>query len=152
MIRTFRFAGDVEITNLPPHFGLIVSIAFFPVSGPEVPAPYGGDPPEDAVEDSVQVLEQVDLETEVRMPARTVSFSIERPAGYYYLQLRTMLFRKQDNEFQAQVEPFFFARRPLALLEDLASVTLAVEWPSLAIEDLEYYGTFRPGRPPSRER
>jgi hypothetical protein len=151
-MRTFTFAGDVEITNLPPHFGLIASIAFFSVSGREVSAPYDGDPPGDAVEDSAQIFEQVDLETEVRMSARTVPFSIERPAGYYYLQLRAVLFRKQDNEFQAQVEPFFFARRPLALLEDLKSVTLAVEWPSIAIEDLEYYGTFRPDRPPSRER
>lgn len=139
-----QFAGEIEIADLPPHFGLTISLAFFPVSAADAPAPYNGDPPGDAVTDCPELYNQVDLDTEVQQSTRTLPFSIERPAGHYYLQLRTLLYRKQDGKIFVQAEQFFFGRRPLTLLDDLPSVTLPVEWPSIPLDELEHYFTIEP--------
>ena len=139
-----KFAGEIEIADLPPHFGLTVSLAFFPVSAPDAPAPYDGDPPGDAVIDCAELYNEVDLDIEVNQATRTIPFSIERPAGNYYLLLRTLLYRKQDEKVFAQAEQFFFGRRPLTLLDDLPSVTLPVEWPSIPLDELGHYGTIEP--------
>jgi hypothetical protein len=138
------FAGLVEIDKLPPHFGLTVSLAFFPVSDADAPAPYNGDPPADAVTDCPELYSEVDLDTESRESTRAIPFSLERPTGHYYLQLRTLLYRKQEGKVFAQAEQFFFGRRPLALLNDLPSVTLPVEWPSIPLDELGHYGTIEP--------
>ena len=139
-----KLAGEIEIANLPSHFGLTVSLAFFPVSAPDAPAPYDGDPPGDVVIDCEELYNEVDLDTEVEQPVRTIPFSVKRPAGSYYLQLRTLLYRKQDEKVFAQAEQFFFGRRPLTLLDDLTSVTLPVEWPSIPLDELGHYGTIEP--------
>jgi hypothetical protein len=148
IVHTYAFSGQVEITGLPPNRGMIVSLALFPVAGADAPAPYDGDPPTDEVEkDCIELLVDVDLDIEVHQSTRIIPFAVEHPAGHYYLQLRTVLFRKQGERFVGQAEQFFFGRRPLPLFENLSSVALPIEWPATEIEDMEHYGTFRPGRP-----
>jgi hypothetical protein len=141
---TKTFAGQITIDNLPPHYGLNVSLAFFPVDGPDAEVPYDGDPPGDAVTDCPEVYNTVDLDSERDEKTRSIPFSINHPAGYYYIQLRTLLYRKQDGKVFAQAEQFFFGRRPLALLDDLPAVTLPVEWPSIPLDELGHYGTVEP--------
>lgn len=138
------FAGVVEIDKLPSHFGLTVRLAFFPVSRADSPPPYDGDPPTDAVTDCVELYNEFDLETAIHESTRTIPFSLEHPAGHYYLQLRTLLYRKQNGKVFAQAEQFFFGHRPLALLDDLPSVKLPVEWPSIPLDGLGHYGTVEP--------
>jgi hypothetical protein len=104
------------------------------------------------------LCEQVDLQTEIQQPTRVIPFSLERAEGHYYVQVRTVLFRKNTTNaddaapFVAQMEPFFFDRTPLALIEDLDNVRLSIEWPSTAIGGMEYYATFRAGLPPFKKR
>jgi hypothetical protein len=154
----WRFAGEIAFTNLPPNFGMIVSLQLFPVSGADAPVPYEGDPPADADTDNTELCKPVDLHTENQQSTRIIPFSLKRAEGHYYVQVRAVLFRKSTTGADdaapvvAQVEPFFFARSPLALLEDLDGLRLAIQWPSVAIEDMEYYATFRPGLPPIKER
>ena len=85
---------------------------------PTDPAPYGGDPPAEAVTDCHEVANQVDLHTESSQAAYDLPFAVERPAGFYYLQVRAILFRTQAGKVFAQAEQFFFARRPLPLTEE----------------------------------
>ena len=59
-----KLEGMVAVDGLPPHRGLIVNLCFFPVGSADAPAPYGGDPPGEAVTDSHEVAKQVDLNTE----------------------------------------------------------------------------------------
>jgi hypothetical protein len=141
---TKTFAGQITIANLPPHYGLNVSLAFFPVDGPDADVPYDGDPPGDAVTDCPELYNNVDLENERDESTRSIPFSINHPAGYYYIQLRTLLYRKQDDNVFAQAEQFFFGRRPLELLDDIPAVTLPVEWPSIPLDELGHYGTVEP--------
>ncbi len=141
---TKTFAGQITIANLPPHYGLNVSLAFFPVDGSEADVPYDGAPPGDAVSDCPELYNNIDLDNERDEPTRSIPFSINHTAGYYYLQLRTLLYRKQDGKVFAQAEQFFFGRRPLGLFDDLPAVTLPVEWPSIPLEELGHYGTVEP--------
>ena len=117
--------------------------------------PYAGDPPADAATDSTQICKEVDLHKEVIQSTRIIPFSLERPAGHYYIQVRTILFRKNttatadEAPFVGQLEPFFFAKRPLELLGNVQGVRIPIEWPSMAIDEMEHYATFKPGVPPT---
>jgi hypothetical protein len=141
------FGGHVVMTNLPPHRGIIVSLAFFKVDGPDSVAPYNSDPPTDVVTDCPELYNKVDLNAENTNTSCEIPFSIKHAAGHYYLQVRAILFRKQNGKVLAQSEQFFFGRRPLSLLNDLTSVTLPVEWPSIPVEDLHNYGKISPRKP-----
>src|SRR5262249_53282714 len=136
-----KLEGAIAVTGLPPHRGLIVNLCFFPVEAADAPAPYGGDPPGEAVTDSHEGAKQVDLNPESSQSAYDLPFAVERPAGFYYLQVRAILFRTQAGKVFAQAEQFFFARRPLPLTEEpLGLVTLPVQWPSIPLEELGAYG------------
>ena len=140
-----KFEGTLSVTGLPPHRGLIVSLCFFRVEAATDPAPHGGDPPAEAVTDSHEVFKQVDLNTESARTAYDLPFAVERPAGFYYLQVRAILFRTQADKVFAQAEQFFFTRRPLPLTEEpLGPVTLPVQWPQLPLEELGAYGVVQP--------
>ena len=129
--------GTVALAGLPPHRGLIVNLCYFPVPSADTPAPFGGDPPTEAVTDWEKVIEQADLNTEVDQPAYDLPFTVERPAGFYYLQVRVILFRAQAGKMFAQAEQFFFARRPLPLPDQPhGRVTLPVQWPQIPLEEL----------------
>ena len=142
-----KLEGTLAVTGLPPHRGLIVSLCFFRVGAATDPAPYNGDPPAEAVTDSHEVYKQVDLNTESSQPAYDLPFAVERPAGFYYLQVRAILFRTQAGKAFAQAEQFFFARRPLPLTDEpLGHVTLPVQWPQIPLEELGTYGVVEPRR------
>lgn len=140
-----KLEGTIAVAGLPPHRGLIVSLCFFHVRAATEPAPYGGDPPADAVTDCHEVAKQVDLDSESSQSAYDLPFVVERPAGFYYLQVRAILFRLNAGKVFAQAEQFFFARRPLQLTEEpLGNVTLPVQWPQIPLEDLGTYGVVNP--------
>src|SRR5262249_1876018 len=113
-----RLAGTVSITGLPLHRGVSLTICFFPVSGVDAPPPYDGDPPTGACTDCVDVCQEEHLEQEVHDAAREWRFAMDRPAGYWYVQLRAILYRSQGQRMLAQVEQFFFRRRPLLIPAD----------------------------------
>ena len=140
-----KLEGTIAVTGLPPHRGLIVSLCFFRVGSAAEPAPYGGDPPAEAVTDCHEVFKQVDLHSESTQPAYDLPLAVERPAGFYYLQVRAILFRTQAGKAFAQAEQFFFARRPLPLTDEpLGRVTLPVQWPQIPLEELGSYGVVEP--------
>jgi hypothetical protein len=140
-----KLEGTIAVTGLPPHRGLIVNLCFFPVGEAEEPAPYRGDPPAEAVTDSHEVAKQVDLHTESSESAYDLPFVVERPVGFYYLQVRAVLFRVQAGKVFAQAEQFFFTRRPLPLTEEpIGRITLPVQWPPIPLEALGSYGVVEP--------
>jgi hypothetical protein len=114
------------------------------VESAESPAPYNGNPPAKAATDCKKVFEQVDLEKESAKTAIEHDFTVERRPGYYFVQVRAILFRVQDGKTFAQVEPFFFRRRPLHIpVESNANVTFPIAWPTQPLSELHRYGTFR---------
>jgi hypothetical protein len=140
-----KLEGTLTLSGLPPHRGLVVSLCFFRVGTDTDPAPYGGDPPAEAVTDCQEVFKQVDLHTESSQAVYNLPLAVERPAGFYYLQVRAILFRTQAGKVFAQAEQFFFARRPLPLTEEpLGNVTLPVEWPQIPLDELGSYGVVEP--------
>jgi hypothetical protein len=144
-MRMAKLEGTLSLAGLPPHRGLIVSLCFFRVAAATEPAPYGGDPPAEAVTDSHEVFKQVDLKAESSRSAYDLPFAVERPAGFYYLQVRAILFRTHAGKVFAQAEQFFFARRPLPLTDEpLGQVTLPVHWPQISLEELGTYGVVEP--------
>jgi len=137
--------GTIAITGLPPHRGLIVNLCFFRVAATDAPGPHGGDPPAEAATDCHEVVKQVDLNTETEKANYELPFAIERPAGFFYLQVRAILFRVQAGKVVAQVEPFFFRRRPLQVVEGPQDrITLPVAWPGVPLYELHHDGTVHP--------
>ncbi len=140
-----RLDGTVSITGLPPHRGLIVSVCFYRVEAADAPAPYGGDPPAEAASDCHEVAKQVDLHSESLQAGYDLVFSIEHPPGFYYLQVRAILFRTQGDKVFAQAEQFFYSRRPVAIPQVTAGrLTLPVSWPTASLDKLHHYGTIHP--------
>jgi len=145
MERMVTLEGTVAVTGLPPHRGLIVTLCFFPVGSADARAPFDGDPPAEVVTDTHEIANQVDLHTESSQSAYDLPFVLDRPAGFYYLQLRCILFRTHAGKVFAQAEQFYFARRPLSLTEALfGRVTLPVQWPQVPLEELGIYGNVEP--------
>ncbi len=139
-----RLEGTIQITGLPPHRGLMVDLGFFAVASADTPAPHNGDPPAEAVTDCERLFEQVDLEKESPKSTFEHNFAVERRAGFYFVQLRVILFRVQDGKAFAQAEQFFFGRRPLHIApEPEGNVILPVVWPT-PLSELSRYGTLSP--------
>jgi hypothetical protein len=142
-----RLDGTISLTGLPPHRGLILKLCLYPVSGPDRPAPHGGDPPAEAAIDCHKVVEQVDLNVESQQAESNQTFSLERPPGFYYVQVRAILFRSLDGSLFAQTEQFFFARRPVRIESVSESrIVLPISWPTEPLESLHHYGTVSPER------
>lgn len=131
--------------GLPPHRGIIVNLCFFAVPDPEAPVPFNGDPPAEATTDCDKVLEQVDLATESQEATRDFAFRVDRAPGFYFVQVRVILFRTNAGKVFGQAEQFFYARRPVQITaEPESSVTFPVSWPTEPLEELHRYGTLRP--------
>lgn len=139
-----RLEGTVALSGLPPHRGLIVSLCLYRVSAATDPPPHNGDPPADAVTDAHEVCKNVDLNAEWDAPSYDLPFALERDPGCYYLQVRCILFRSSAEGVFAQVEPFFFARRPLVLTETGCGITLPLTWPADPLDELHKYGEIHP--------
>ena len=140
-------SGKISFSNLPLHRGLSVSLAFFEVDNMDSNPPYNGDPPADAVTDSQDLYNDVDLETESEITALDIPFSVEHIPGYFYIQIRTILYRKEQGRLFAQAEQFFYGKRPLPLLENILSITFPIEWPSIPLDELGVYGKIEPKSP-----
>jgi hypothetical protein len=137
--------GTISITGLPPNRGLIVNLCFFAVARLDAPAPFDGDPPAEAATDCDKIFEQVDLKNESQNPVIDIRFAVERSRGYYYVQVRAILFQVKAGKMLAQAEQFFFGRRPVLFGGGpQGSVALPVEWPTTPLEDLHRYGTVHP--------
>ena len=137
--------ATIQITGLPPHRGLVIHVCLFAVENSNAPPPYNGDPPPEAVTDSDQVVNQVDLERELTNTTYEHEFALERRPGHYYVQLRVILFRVQNGKTFAQAEQFFFGRRSLHLsAESNDYVTFPVAWPSQSLSELHVYGKVSP--------
>jgi hypothetical protein len=142
-----KLEGAITVSGLPSHRGLIASLCFYRVEAADAPAPFGGDPPAEAATDCHEVVQQVDLNTESSQPAYDLPFSVERPIGFYYLQVRAILFRTEAGQVVAQAEQFFFGRRPVHFTsEPEGTLTLPVSWPTQTLEELQHYGTVSPQR------
>lgn len=140
-----RLDGTVSITGLPPHRGLILSVCFYRALTADAPPPHGGDPPAEAATDCHQVVKQVDLDRESSQAAYELPFSAQRSAGYYYLQVRAILFRTQGGKVFAQAEQFFYGRRPVEIPQRAAErLILPVSWPATPLDELHHYGTLEP--------
>jgi hypothetical protein len=147
-IREFLVAllhGAVSISELPPNRGMLLYLNLFRVKAPDSPAPYRGDPPPAVEGDMEKIYDQVDLEQESNEARLECGFSFDRPAGYYFVQVRALLFRVGDGNVVAQSELFFFGRRPLHVANDQDDqITLPVTWPSTSLNSLHKYQTFKP--------
>lgn len=140
-----KLEGIIEISGLPSHRGLIVSLCFYQVEATDAPAPHGGDPPAEAATDCHEIFKQADLNAESERAFYELPFDVDRPIGFYYLQVRAILFRVQAGNVFAQAEQFFFGRRPAHITpEPKGSLTLPITWPSEALEELHHYGTVSP--------
>ena len=138
--RIVQLSGIIAISDMPPHRGLVVSLALHSVSYPDAEPP--GD---DAFpEESTEVYNSVDLNTEIEQPVIAIPYVISHAASHVYIQLSTILFRQKGEQAFAQVERFTFAKRSLPLFGDLHSVTLPVSWPQIPLEELGSYGTVYP--------
>ncbi len=125
----------------------MVDVCFFPVAGADSPPPYNGDPPVEAVVDCTEVCNLVHFDRESQDTTLEQRFTFERPPGYYYVQMRVVLYRKKGAEMFAQAEQFFFGRRPLHIdASPVGDVTFPVTWPALPIEAMQRYQTLRPQR------
>jgi hypothetical protein len=66
------------------------------------------------------------------------AFLIDRAAGFYYLDLGVILYRRSEEHVYAQVEHFFFTRGPLEVRSSGEQpVTLPVRWPYATLEALD---------------
>ena len=143
--RMVTLEGTIAVTGLPPHRGLIVSLCFFPVSAADARDPFDGDPPVEAATDVHEVANQVDLNTELSQSSYDLPFELERPKGFYYLQVRCILFRTKEDKVFAQAEQFYFSRRPLSLTDEAPGhLTLPVQWPQIPLEELGTYEIVEP--------
>ena len=61
--------------------------------------------PVSAATDCHEVFKQADLNAESLLAGYDKSFSVERPSGFYYVQVRAILFRTQAGKVFAQAEP-----------------------------------------------
>ncbi len=139
-----KFSGQVSLTNLPPHRGLIISIAFFKVDGLHSDVPFGGNPSGEEISDVTEIYNNVNLELDMTDTSMAAPFSLNREKGYFYIQARVILFRKKDEKMYAQAEQYFYSQRPILLNDDLSSVVLPVKWPAIPIEELGLYEKIKP--------
>ena len=101
-------------------------------------------PPKSAT-DCHTVIRQVNFHIESVEEAYNLPFVIDRQTGYYYLQVRTILFRIQNGKVFGQAEQFFFSRQPILISDDPnRGITLPVSWPAEPLDELAYYGTVHP--------
>src|SRR5579862_1323312 len=144
-----KIEGVLALSGLPPHRGLILHLVFYEVGGPDVPPPYDGRPPAEAAKDVVNVLDDVNVDVESTAAVREQKFALEHPTGWFYVEVRAVLFRKRETNLIAQVEQFFYSKRPLRIREaGNTPMTYPVAWPADNEERVKKFGIARPDMPP----
>jgi hypothetical protein len=140
-----RLSGRVSIADLPPHRGIVLNLCLFKVSGTNAKPPFGSDPPAEAVTDCHKVAESLHINEESKQPSFEQTFAIKHSPGYYYLQVRALLFREREGSLFCQAEQFFFSKKPVWIFHEAEEETvLSIAWPKRALEELHYYGTMTP--------
>lgn len=140
-----ELTGTVEVSAVPPFFGYSISLSVFGVSGPDTPPPFPDIATPEARQDETQLAEVTHFDRGDTTGHLEVSFRLRRPAGWYYLQLNVILYRKEGERMYAQVERFPFLNRPVDFPPGGQDIVLTVSWPATPIEELEHYGTMKPG-------
>jgi hypothetical protein len=88
-----------------------------------------------------EIAHQVYPEPETQQTPYELPFSIERPAGFYYLEVRAFLFRGERGSVLAQAELVFYSSRPVVIPQQIEGrLTLPVSWPTLSLEELHPCG------------
>jgi len=137
--------GTVKIAHVPPFLGHSMSLALFGVSGSDSPPPFDSVAPPEARQDEAQLDKETHLDREDTTGTLESSFRLHRPAGWYYLQLNVILFRKEGGKMYAQVERFPFVKRPVEFPLGGQEIALPVSWPATPVEELGRYGIMKPG-------
>lgn len=138
-------AGTISLSRLPRHRGLILNVCLYPVEAADAASPYNGTPPPEAAIDCDKVFENVDLEAESSDACFDHKFTIERPVGFYFVQVRAILFRMQEGRVVAQAEQFFFGHQPVPVRSELTGGEyFPISWPTLPLQELQHYGTISP--------
>jgi len=137
--------GTVKIAHVPPFLGHFMSLTLFGVSGSDSPPPFDGVAPLEARKDDAKLGKETYLDREDTTGRLELSFRLHRPAGWYYLQLNVILFRKEGGKKYAQVERFPFIKRPVEFPLGGQEIVLPVSWPATPLEQLGRYGITKPG-------
>jgi hypothetical protein len=140
-----ELTGTVEIADVPPFLGHSIALSLFMVKGPDAPSPFPGVAPPESRQDEEELSKAVHFDREDTTGHLKADFRLLRPAGWYYIQLNVILFRRQDEKTYAHVERFPFLKRPVEIPPGGQSTVLPVSWPATPIEELEHYGTIKPG-------
>lgn len=140
-----ELTGTVRVADLPPFIGQSVSLSLFAVSSADALPPFPDAAPPAARQDEAELGEALHFEQEDTTGTLEANFRLRRPAGWYYLQLNVILYRKVNGKMYAQVERFPFRKRPVEIPAEGQAITLPVSWPKTPIADLEQYGTIKPG-------
>ncbi|MDH4275235.1 MAG: hypothetical protein OEW08_09375 [Gammaproteobacteria bacterium] len=140
--------GSIEISDLPPFSGYVISLSFFPAQNTGALHLLATDSPSDAKQNEEKVADILHFDRSDGSGSLHEAFHIRRPAGQYYVQINVTLYRKHGDRMYAQVERFLFRKRPLEIVQDEEKyILLPVVWPTTAIEELEIYKTLAPNAP-----
>src|SRR5262245_34993555 len=134
-----ELSGTVKIGNVPPFLGHSMSLSLFGVSGPDSPPPFDGVAPPEARQDEADLGQVHHFDREDTTGNLEVSFQLQRPAGWYYLQLNVILYRKEAGKMYAQVERFPLIKRPVEFPPGGQDILLPIPWPAIPIEDMGLY-------------
>jgi hypothetical protein len=122
-----------------------MSLSLFAVHGSDSPPPFDGVAPPEARRDEAELSKATHLDREDATGSLESNFRLHRTAGWYYLQLNVILFRKEGGKMYAQVERFPFIKRPVEFPPGGQDIALPVCWPATPVEQLGHYGSMKPG-------
>jgi hypothetical protein len=132
--------GRIVIEGLPPHRGILVSLTFVEVASADTPPPQG-QALIDADAGCETIVDRLGGDAESSdQPTFEHRFQLERSGGFYYLDVGVVLHRLRGADVFAQVEHFFFARKPVEVRRfGEQPLTLPVRWPYTKLEALPAY-------------
>jgi hypothetical protein len=137
-----NFSGRITIEDLPTsHIGCLVTFALFRVAGADSEAPFDGDPPPEKYVDVIKLREND--KAPITGP---LEFSVERPAGYYYLGIRLIPLYERDGRMVAEVQTFFPLQKPFVLPSaNDAKLLIRISWRPIPKENLVDLAVVEPG-------
>ena len=118
-----------------------VSLSIFSVSSSDALPPYGGEPPSEEHKDTISIKEAEDHTD------GSLTFSFERPVGFYYLDIGVIAYLKRGEKMLAQVEHFMPMEKPIEIKSSRCEEkNLIAKWPDIPLEQLGYYGKVSPNK------
>lgn len=140
-----ELTGTVRIADVPPFLGYSMTLSLFRVNGLDAPSPFAGAAPPESRQDEAELSKSIHFDQEDATGHLNAGFRLSRPVGWYYLQLNVILYRKENETTYAHVERFPFLKRPVEIPSGGQNIVLPVSWPATPIDELELYGTMKPG-------